>query len=263
MSVPEFADCSTCTQKNKCVATDSNIKKHKIESISDFINSTMYYRDNIFLSFRGHRKNEFELNPEYKFKRIVKEYSESDEILKHFKIRCKSLPKLPYIKENDTWRWLFFAQHSGLATKLLDWTTNPLVALYFAVENIISGKNDDDYGCVWGIHLKKGYCVYPEAKPPKQIDEWIMINPPPVNPRLERQSGKFTYHPTAINILEDKNLNEKAELICFCISSDVQNINQDIRRQLTVMNIHHGSLFYDFDGIANFINNELFDTYIK
>jgi hypothetical protein len=51
----------------------------------------------------------------------------------------------------NKWEWLFLAQHHGVPTRLLDWSENALVALYFACEreeSQLTGVPPSD-GDVW------------------------------------------------------------------------------------------------------------------
>jgi FRG domain len=93
------------------------------------------------LLFRGQSDKNYSLLPSVA--RHPKEYTYGDittlesELIKEFK--RLSLRELEFVPESD-FEWLFLAQHHGLPTRLLDWSTNPLVGLYFSVE----GKDECD-----------------------------------------------------------------------------------------------------------------------
>ncbi|MBV6682357.1 FRG domain-containing protein [Bacillus sp. JRC01] len=56
--------------------------------------------------------------------------------VEHMINEFKELTKKHFrIKPNNDLEWYFLAQHYGIPTTLLDWTTDPLVALFFATTN--------------------------------------------------------------------------------------------------------------------------------
>jgi len=245
---------------NSKVKLEHDYETIEIGDIGSLLDIFMSLRQQEFWSFRGQRNELWNLGIGHRF---TSEETEEDLViyLQQFRKRCMEFPRPHFIEEFDEWRWLFYARHHGLKTRLLDWTTNPLVALYFAVENIVSKGTDKDYvGAVWALKVDQENFLSPEhAGPPNELKRWVMINPPPITARIARQSGKFSYHPS----LDSEPLNRqlrrsgKEELVKIVITSeDGTNASQKLRKELGIMNIHHASLFPGPDGIANFINHE-------
>lgn len=58
------------------------------------------------------------------------------------------------------WHWLTLAQHHGLPTRLLDWTSSPYVALHFATQ---SPAHADQDAAIWCAHVGRCHARLPDV----------------------------------------------------------------------------------------------------
>lgn len=64
-----------------------------------------------------------------------------------------------------TWEWMFLAQHYGLPTRLLDWTENPLIGLYFAINDITAGQSEPVDGALFELDPERLNAVSAKGSP--------------------------------------------------------------------------------------------------
>ena len=87
--------------------------------------------------------------------------------------------------------WLALAQHHGLPTRLLDWTTNPLVAAWFAVAD--EGSVTD--GRIHMIRMAKDQIRLVPEPFDSSITAPVLARVPAVVARITSQQGLFSIHP--------------------------------------------------------------------
>ena len=104
----------------------------------------------------------------------------------------RRLAREPDIARMDNWDLLAFAQHHGLYTRLLDWTTNPLFGLWFAC------ADDPDNNSDAFIYLlsaeEEALLNTAKEKDPFSIKKTYVMRPNVNSARIRAQSGWFTVH---------------------------------------------------------------------
>lgn len=138
----------------------------------------------------------------------------------------------------NVWEALALAQHHGLPTRLLDWSRNPLVAAYFAVEDEYDGDS-----LIYAYHHKTFIKTDDGADPfaRKTVGKFI---PNHVTPRITAQAGIFTIHPDPRKPLESDQIQR------WRIPKDAR---ENLKRTLYKYGVHRASLFPDIDGLAKHI----------
>ncbi|MBK8245404.1 MAG: FRG domain-containing protein [Saprospiraceae bacterium] len=236
----------------KKVKVDKKIKSIEIKSLADYIkkiNSKSLTCGHYV--FRGvtDSKN-YKLIPA--IGRVDKEILDSSnyekEIIDRFKLRSRSGINLC---PNNDWEWLALAQHHGLPTRLLDWTSSPLIALYFATmpklnnQGIILPK-DKNGTAVYAWHTCNNIDIE-KIKNPYEYDSCGLFYPPSISNRISGQFGLFSIHTNPFIPFEELLNETDDQLLKFTLS---KKVSERVLRELYFSGIRHESIFPDLDGFS-------------
>ncbi len=168
------------------------------------------------------------------------------------------------------WETLFLARHHGLPTRLLDWTSNPFVALYFAAFHESDEMTYQDKGSaaakpklnldgsVWAIQRRDDeqhdLDVFKERLSPLSARGIKLIYPFFPTARMTAQSGIFTLHgdpwqdvvKAAGQNFRDAEL-DIARLKRWTVSS---RCKAEVIHDLERLAVNSRTMFPDLDGLA-------------
>ena len=142
----------------------------------------------------------------------------------------------PFVSQPMTdWDWMVLARHHGLPGRLLDWSKNPLVALFFAVQG---GNNTE--GAVYADSFSRTIQTTKAADPFKvtEVSKLLSVHS---HARISAQASVLTVHP------DPREAYSSRTMVCLRISGKLKvNLKQALRR----LGIHPATIYQDLEGVA-------------
>lgn len=234
-----------------------------ISSVSDLIEKIRIEREGSTKAiwFRGQHSSSWKLLPG-----LLREdfrMSEST-LLARFK---QSAAMLMDRRPETPFDWIFLMQHYGVPTRLLDWSENPLVAAYFALEKSQEKDEDAAFWILRPSELNKNANIKDDFESdyiPSFDDEEVSgysteqlrrtqrtkLFPIATiatrnNPRIQAQLGTFTIHHNEKIPIED--VGDKSHCKKYTIPSDAKS---RLREEIAILGVNRFSLFPEIESIG-------------
>ncbi len=230
--------------------------KKTINSLSEFIEEINEIKNSspegIFI-YRGQKNKYLPLIPSlYRNKSLI---VNEKNIIQDFNLKAEAFFNRD-MELFDNIDKIALMQHHGVPTRLLDFSESPLVALYFALENITEDTNDAP--CVYAINLKAfdhntdGYLLSSKQIKAKTEDDIFKyktgtcaFSPKLKNKRLTAQKGVFV-------LFNENTALEKCIQDEYITKIEISNTNiLKICKELNNIGITPSTVYPDFMGLAN------------
>jgi hypothetical protein len=165
-----------------------------------------------------------------------------DRLVQEWRRGCEEAGVEPALLAEDRTLWAL-GQHHGLPTRLLDWSTSPYVAAFFAFAEHLTRQPDRfAHVAIWVLHLDNPVWL-------REGGVEVVRVPAVANPRLRAQGGRFTLCRAPIATLEeyaDRFATGTALTKCVLPATAADRALPD----LDAMGITSAELFADLGGTA-------------
>jgi truncated hemoglobin YjbI len=238
------------------------VKDHVIETLSDYLNITN--KGSGLVLFRGHADaHSWMLAPT--LARCVGPHSKlnlarlggwaklEQHILERFRRHAE--PHLTNRPDANI-DWLVLGQHHGLPTRLLDWSENPLIALYFALSTDIGVE-----AAVWMMEPRYVFSMDLDLDKLNSIQVYF---PKALDQRIVSQKGCFTIQPlpkacdpfTVLN--EDQRLmDEGLRSLNRIIVPDDVDLKARLMLEVNKLGVDGSFIYPGLDGLSRQITTDL------
>lgn len=247
------------------------MREIEINSIAEFTAAVQERSDNTPLVwYRGARNAAYHLSPTLYRRADISDFTAfsalEQKLITEFKHRS---PPFVETLPDDALELLFLMQHHGIPTRLLDWTENPFVALFFALEAVRLDIEQKD-AAVWmldpmqlnklslssyshegilsvGDDLLRGYA--PMKEPRTNGNNPVALYGVHNSQRIVAQRGVFVLSAANIKPLNRIDFQGHGHDLLVKLTIPVAR-KKEIFNQLFGMGITDSVIFPDLDGLA-------------